>query len=505
MTLNTEDTLSELIRRCGDSSIIRAAYSLAEKAHEGQLRRSGEDYITHPRAVAMLLTRETRDAEAVAAALLHDTVEDTATTLEDVAEACGESVAKLVDGLTKVDRIPGKDMSPLVLQKLIAATAGDMRVLLIKLCDRLHNMRTIHHLGKDKQRRIAAETRKVYVPLARRIGVRRLSDELDEMSFAVLEPEAEARIAALMAERSDLLAAAKETVLSDLTAGLRELGMGSFEVSVRVKSTASLHAKMSSLGVSFDQVHDLLACRVVVQQEIECYQVLGVVHRLWPPLVGRFLDHIALPKHNLYQSLHTTIMLPGGTRCEVQIRTERMHERAEHGFAAHWRYKAEGRSGSSASEQFRELSEELLDGDELLLRMRAELSEEQIVAFTPSGDVIDLPFGATALDFAYFLHSEIGDHCIGATFDGRACSLTERIPSGSTVRVMVDQGREVPVSPEWLEAAVTARARRRLRSRLRQDRGDESADWRRYLVGTTEDEGELSAMLEDEEARQDIP
>lgn len=473
------------------AELVRRAVTYAEEAHRGQRRASGDPYITHPVAVATILRGETRDAETLAAAVLHDVVEDTSSTLEEVRARFGENVARIVEGVTKIDRVHlAEGRSPEAAQRLMLATAGDLRVLLVKLCDRLHNMRTLQHLPEHKRQRIASETRSVHVPLAGRIGTLGIRDELAEHAFRQLHPEMQEYIAGRLSERAEETEKARRRLIDGIPDALRSYHIEDFELSVRIKSPHSIHEKMQQSGRRFEHVHDLLAMRIIVPTDPDCYTALGAVHRMHPPVVGRFADHIALPKRNLYQSLHTTVLVGGELTVETQIRTQAMHRRAQHGFAAHWRYK-QG-SADDTTEHMKEMAE---DPQELLRMLRLELTDDETTVFTPAGEVVQLPSGATSIDLAYRLHSEIGDHAVGAVVDGRPFDLAEPIPAGSTVRIVVDPSRDIGVPAAWLAAARTTRAVRALRSRRRSEGPADGKEWERALVASGIDDGSMEEAL----------
>jgi len=411
--------------------LIQRAYMYSAKVHAGQVRKSGEPYLIHPLEVAYLLTELRLDEASIVTGLLHDTVEDTLATLEDIQEMFSAEVAALVDGVTKLSQIrfhTDEHKQAENFRKMLVAMAKDIRVILVKLADRLHNMRTLEHLAPPKQRRIAQETMDIYAPLANRLGINWVKGELEDLAFRYLQPEdfidLEKRVTELTAERGTYV----REVVDVLERELKSRGVDG-EVSGRPKYIYSIYRKMRSRRVAFEEIYDAIAFRVLVETLGQCYEVLGHVHSLWHPIPGRFKDYIAMPKANRYQSLHTSVVGPGGERIEIQIRTREMHRIAEEGIAAHWEYKEGGNVGEKSRHEFawlRQLLEwqrDLEDPSEFLETVKYDLFTDEVFVFTPRGEVISLKRGATPLDFAYSIHTEVGHHCSGAKINGRMVPL----------------------------------------------------------------------------------
>jgi GTP pyrophosphokinase len=463
-----------------DADQIVRAITFAEEAHRGQSRASGDPYFAHPLAVASILADLKMDAPTIVAALLHDVAEDTSYTVTDIEDRFGAEVAQLVDGVTKLDRLEARtreEEQAENLRKMFLAMAKDIRVILIKLADRLHNMRTLKHLTADRVQRIAKETMEIYAPLAHRLGIFRIKWELEDLAFQHLQPDAFQEMKELVAKKRREREAAVEAVISDLQARLESAGMVS-EVSGRAKHLYSIYQKMYKQGKDFQEIYDLVAVRVLVESVKDCYAVLGLVHSLWKPVPGRFKDYIAMPKSNLYQSLHTTVIGPHGEPLEVQIRTFEMHHTAEYGIAAHWRYK-EGGKGDREFEQklswLRQLLEwqrDMRDASEFMETLKVDLFSDEVFVFTPKGDVLDLPAGATPLDFAYRIHTDVGNHCVGAKVNGRIVPLATALESGDIVEVLVNRKSPGP-SIDWLSIVHTSQAKTRIRQWLRRERRHE--------------------------------
>ncbi len=463
-----------------DADQIMRAITFAEEAHRGQSRASGDPYFAHPLAVASILADLKMDAPTIVAALLHDVAEDTSYTVTDIEERFGAEVAQLVDGVTKLDRLEARtreEEQAENLRKMFLAMAKDIRVILIKLADRLHNMRTLKHLTADRVQRIAKETMEIYAPLAHRLGIFRIKWELEDLAFQHLQPDAFQEMKELVAKKRREREAAVEAVISDLQTRLESAGMVS-EVSGRAKHLYSIYQKMYKQGKDFQEIYDLVAVRVLVESVKDCYAVLGLVHSLWKPVPGRFKDYIAMPKSNLYQSLHTTVIGPHGEPLEVQIRTFEMHHTAEYGIAAHWRYK-EGGKGDREFEQklswLRQLLEwqrDMRDASEFMETLKVDLFSDEVFVFTPKGDVLDLPAGATPLDFAYRIHTDVGNHCVGAKVNGRIVPLATALESGDIVEVLVNRKSPGP-SIDWLSIVHTSQAKTRIRQWLRRERRHE--------------------------------
>lgn len=468
-----------LAERYADSPLVLDALEVASKAHHGQQRRSGEPYIVHPLAVARRVAELRADAITVAAALLHDTVEDTAISLEELEQRFGAEVAALVDGATKLDRLSfdSKEVAQAAtMRKMLIAMARDVRVLVIKLADRLHNMQTIGALGRDKQRRIAQETMDIYAPLAHRLGIEEVKWQLEDHAFAVLHPRRYAEMEHLVSQRAPEREARLQAVSEQLASRLAQVGIAA-EVTARPKHVWSIYEKMVLRGKEFDAIYDILGVRIITQEERDCWAALGVIHSLWAPIPGRFKDYINAPKFNLYQSLHTTVVLDRGSPLEVQVRTREMHLRAEYGVAAHWGYK----EGSDPAElawlgRLMDLDEETRDPIEFLEHLKLDLGADEIYVFTPKGKVITLPTGATPLDFAYAIHTEVGHRCVGAKVNGRLVSLDTELRSGDTVEVVTSRSATAGPSRDWLAIVRTPRARSKIRQWFSRERREESIE-----------------------------
>ncbi len=459
-----------------DTEVLLRAYRFAERAHASQTRRNGEPYVTHVVQVARILAELGLDTSTVAGGLLHDVVEDTPYDLADVEREFGPEVARIVDGVTKIGHLPmtsSEERQVENYRKLLLSVAKDARVILIKLADRLHNMRTLDHLPEPKQRRIAQETRDLYAPLAHRFGMANLRWELEDLAFKFLEPTEYKELAALVAQKR----AQREAIITELAEPLAQkltgAGITVYEVAGRAKHLWSIHRKMEKRGKPYDEIYDLLAIRVLVDSVQECYHALGVIHDGWTPLQERFKDYIASPKSNGYQSLHTTIFGPKRSLFEIQIRTREQHRTAEFGIAAHWRYK----DGETAADEidralhwFRQVLELQLDAKtpaEFLEFLKLDLYQDEIFVFTPTGDVIQLPKGASPLDFAFAVHTEVGLHCAGAKVNGRIVPLGRELRNSETCEVLTAPGARP--SRDWLAHVRTGRARHKIRQWLRHE------------------------------------
>ncbi len=463
-----------------DAERIGRALNLAQTAHEGQSRASGDPYIAHPMAVAKILAGLNMDTDTIVAALLHDVVEDTPVPLSRIEEEFGSEVAQLVDGVTKLSRLEVKSREEEQvenLRKMFLAMARDIRVIIIKLADRLHNMRTLKHLGRERVERIARETREIYAPLANRLGIFRIKWELEDLAFQFLEPEAFQAMRERVAKRRLEREAEVEEAMDVLRGRLAEAGIEA-EVSGRAKHLYSIYQKMQHQHKSFDEVYDLVAVRVLVDSVRDCYAALGLVHEMWRPLPGRFKDYIAMPKSNLYQSLHTTVVGPGGEPFEVQIRTFEMHHTAEYGIAAHWRYKEGTRPDRDFEQklswlrQLLEWQRDMRDANEFMETLKVDLFADEVFVFTPRGDVIELPSGATPVDFAYRIHTDIGHHCVGARVNSRIVPLPTVLENGDIVEVLVNRQSPGP-SADWLQFVKTPQAKTRIRQWHRRERRQE--------------------------------
>jgi len=460
-----------------DLEAIARAYRFAEEAHAGQKRASGEDYIQHCVEVAKILAELNLDTKSIIAGLIHDTVEDTGVALDTIREQFGDDIAVVVDGVTKIGKVEYRSTTEHQVEnyrKLLLSMAQDARVIIIKLADRLHNMRTLDHLRPDKQRRIALETREIYAPLAHRLGMAQIRWELEDLAFKYLEPEAYRELAKKVAERRKEREQRIEVLRKPLEEELRNAGIPC-DVYGRPKHLYSIHRKMISRDRPYEEIYDLMAIRVITDSVANCYHALGVIHNKWTPLQERFHDYIATPKSNMYRSLHTTIFGPGGQLYEIQIRTHEMHRTAEYGIAAHWRYK-EGTTDAHGNEvddtltwfrQVLEWQQETREPEEFMEFLRIDLFQDEIFVFTPKGDVKQLPKGATPIDFAFAVHTEIGMRCSGARVNGRLVPLSRELKNGDTVEIITDP-RQRP-SRDWMAFVKTARARQKIRQWVRQE------------------------------------
>ncbi len=475
-------TLEDLLVRIrtyfpnGDLSVIEKAYHFSERMHEGQIRRSGEPYISHPLSVAAILADLHLDLDTIATGLLHDTVEDTEATLEDIRREFGEVIAHLVDGVTKIGQMKFKNSHEKQgenIRKMIVAMGKDVRVILVKLADRLHNMRTLNFMPFEKQERIALETLEIYCPLAGRMGISSLKTELEDLCFRYYRPDMYYELIQQIRKTESEQNRYIEEVMSLINKELSKAGF-KFDVFGRSKHLWSIYRKMQSRNIDYDQVYDILAFRVIVNSVAECYAVLGLIHSLWKPIPGRFKDFIAMPKTNHYQSLHTTVMGPGGERIEIQIRTQEMHLIAEKGIAAHWKYKERGKMEDDANLQqanwLRDLvtwHQQVRSPDEFLDTVKTDLFETEIYVFTPNGDVRELPESATPVDFAYAVHTELGNQCVGARVNGKMVPLKYQLQNGDTVEIMTSK-TQVP-SKDWLKFVVTNKAKAKIRAFVKEE------------------------------------
>jgi GTP diphosphokinase / guanosine-3',5'-bis(diphosphate) 3'-diphosphatase len=466
-----------------DIDVIARAYEFAESAHRGQKRASGESFIVHTTEVARILAELHLDTVSVAAGLIHDTVEDTARTLKEVREQFGEEITRVVDGVTKIGKVEFRSSTEQQVEnyrKLLLSMASDARVILIKLVDRLHNMRTLDHLRPEKRRRIATETREIYAPLAHRLGMAQIRWELEDLAFKHIETEAYRELGRKVKDRRKEREEWVEAVRQPLEEELRRAGIPC-EVYGRPKHLWSIHRKMMHRDKPYEEIYDLMAIRVITDSIANCYHALGIIHNQWTPLQERFHDYIATPKSNMYRSLHTTIFGPGGRLYEIQIRTHEMHRTAEYGIAAHWKYK-EGHAVPGSGDEvddtltwFRQVLEwqqETREPEEFMEFLRIDLFQDEIFVFTPKGDVKQLPKGATSIDFAFAVHTEVGLRCSGARVNGRISPLSRELRNGDTVEVLTDE-RQRP-SRDWLGFVKTARARQKIRQWIKQEEFDSS-------------------------------
>ncbi|MDA3768059.1 bifunctional (p)ppGpp synthetase/guanosine-3',5'-bis(diphosphate) 3'-pyrophosphohydrolase [Lactobacillus delbrueckii] len=482
-------------------AFVESAYQFAARAHEGQTRASGQPYIVHPTQVAGTLANLGLDSDTVAAGFLHDTVEDTSVTNDDIKEKFGADVAFIVDGVTKLNKYEYKSHKEFLAEnhrKMLIAMAKDLRVILVKLADRLHNMHTLGHLRPDKQRRIAAETLDIYAPLADRLGIGTIKWELEDMSFHYMNPEAYYKIVSMMdAKRSEREGYIKDAI-DYLRGTLDSLGI-KYDISGRPKHIYSIYKKMVNKHKDFNEIYDLLAVRVIVPTVKDCYAVLGAVHTKWKPMPGRFKDYIAMPKANGYQSLHTTIIGPGGKPLEIQIRTEEMHKVAEYGVAAHWAYKrgnfqgVDEKDGGALdiSREILELQKDSSNADEFMEAVHSDIFADKVYVFTPKGEVYELPKGSVTLDFAYAIHTQVGDHAIGAKVNDKLVPLDYKLKNGDVVDILT-QSNARP-SRDWAEMVKTSRAKNKIRRYFRDvDREESMARGKSELVDLLKENG-LSA------------
>lgn len=452
----------------GDVELLRRAHATAEKAHEGQVRKTGDRYITHPTTVAYMLAQYGLDADTIAAAFLHDTVEDTPLTLDQVEQDFGTDIAELIDGVTKLDRVRysnREQQQAASIRKMVVAMARDVRVLIIKLFDRLHNLRTVYALREAKQVRVARETLDVYAPLAHRLGVQEIKHEYEDRCFAILYPGPNAEIQAKLAEAAPEREAFIEKTTDEISGMLSDAGIDA-EVTGRPKHQFSIYRKMMEQNRPFEDIHDLIGIRIITRSTRDCYAALGLVHSHWVPVTGRFKDYVAMPKINLYQSLHTTIIGPDGKPLEIQIRTEEMHRRAEWGIAAHWRYK-EGDVSSTPVVEFDPFDE---DPEEFLANLKMDLYQDEVFVLTPDGDVKELPRGATPVDFAYAVHTEVGHRCVGAKVNGRLVPLSTKLDSGDIVEIITSKSQDAAPSRDWQKFVRTGKAKTKIKHWFQKER-----------------------------------
>jgi guanosine-3',5'-bis(diphosphate) 3'-pyrophosphohydrolase len=482
-SLDAEALVKEMLRHYpdGDAELVRRAYAYSEEAHGEQKRVSGEPYFTHPVAVAMLIAELGMDPATIAGALLHDVPEDTARTTEDIRQQFGDEIGRLVEGVTKLGRLQGqsRDMHQAEnIRKMFLAMADDLRVVVIKLCDRLHNMRTLAPLPPERQRRIALQTMEIYAPLAHRLGIWQIKWELEDLAFKYLEPEQYKELAEQLAARRQTRERYIDQAMKTLASELEKAGIRA-ELSGRAKHLWSISSKMRRKGVGFNEVYDLLAIRVMVDDVPSCYAALGVVHTLWPPIPGQFDDYIAMPKANLYQSLHTAVIGPGGQPLEIQVRTSEMHQLAEYGIAAHWRYKEGGKADKSYESklawvrQLLEWQHDVADAQEFVESLKVDVFQDEVFVFTPKGEVKALPTGSTPIDFAYRIHTDVGHRTIGAKVNGRIVPLDHRLQSGDIVEIVTSKAARGP-SRDWLGMVQTPGAREKIRQWFKRSQRDEN-------------------------------
>jgi len=473
-----------------DLDLIRRAFNRAAEAHSDQSRLSGEPFLTHLVEVSSILVGLKMDLPTIATGLLHDTIEDTDVTFDQLKEEFGEEIARLVDGVTKIGRITfrtSEEKQAENFRKMLLAMARDLRVIIVKLADRLHNMRTLEHQPEATRKRIARETLDIFAPLANRLGISWVKSDLEDLAFRYIEPEFYAdlvnRAAGQKKERDSYI----EDIRGIINKMLAENDIPA-EVSGRSKHLYSIYLKMVRQGLDFDQIYDLTAFRVIVDSVRDCYAVLGIIHAAWKPIPGRFKDYIAMPKANMYQSLHTTVIGPYGGRIEVQIRTEEMHRIAEEGIAAHWKYKEEGKSVATTREdsgfrwlrQMLEWQQEVKDSKEFIDTVKIELFPEEVYVFTPGGDVKELPRGSTPVDFAYIIHTDVGNRCVGARVNGRMVPLRTTLNNGDIVEVLTS--KQHSPSKDWLAFVKTSKARNKIRQWVKAEQREKSIDLGKNLL-----------------------
>ncbi len=489
--LRFEDILESVAENnpSADLDLLKKAYVFSGMVHQGQTRMSGEPYLIHPLAVSNILADLKMDVQCVVTGLLHDTVEDTHTTLEKIDELFGPEVASLVDGVTKISRLTfdkQEDREAENFRKMIFAMSKDIRIILIKLADRLHNMRTLDALKPNRQKAIARETMDIYAPMANRLGIGWIKTELEDISFKYIDPERYAFLTERVVQETDAWSKYIENVKSIIEGKLTENDFDGV-VAGRVKHLYSIHKKMEAQGVDFENIYDIIAFRIVVENDQDCYAVLGLIHSIWKPVPGRFKDYIALPKLNRYQSLHTTVVGPYGIRMEVQIRTYEMHRIAEYGIASHWKYKENGEIDADDDKTFawlRQLLEwqrDLKDSDEFMDSLKVDLFPEEVFVFTPKGDIKQFSVGATPIDFAYAIHTDVGNRCVGAKINGKLVPLGTKLRSGDVVEVItskIDRPRK-----DWLNHVKSARAKTRIRQWIKNEERTKSISLGKEILG----------------------
>ena len=466
-----------------DLPAIRRAFVFANERHAGQFRKSGDPYIDHPLNVALLLLELGLDDATLCAALLHDVVEDTDTTLEEIRTKFGNEIAELVDGVTKLGNIKFSSMEEEQaenLRKMLLAMSKDIRVMLIKLCDRLHNMRTLSFMTPQKQREISLETMEVYAPIAHRLGMSKFREEMEDLSLKYLDPTSYNEIRVLLNDMQKKNGNFIQTVTSEIREKLEQNGIKEAEIQSRIKSIYGIYRKIYVQSRSIEEIYDIYAIRILVDTISECYNALGAVHDLYRPIPKRFKDYISTPKSNMYQSLHTTVIARNSTPFEIQIRTFEMHHAAEFGIAAHWKYKA-GITGKNSMDERLEWVRQLLDsqkesGDatDILSSIKSDLLPEEVFVFTPKGDVIDLPAGATVIDFAYAIHSAVGNRMIGAKVNGRIVPITYQVNSSEVIEVLTSNNKDKGPSRDWLNIAQTSEAKNKIRAWFKKERKEEN-------------------------------
>src|ERR671912_806464 len=483
------ETLLEKVRSYSpeaDLELLRRAYVFSALEHKGQVRHSGEPYLVHPLEVASLLAEMRLDPVAIAAGLLHDVVEDTLTTIEKIQEHFGPEVAHVVEGVTKISAIPfssSEERQAENFRKMLLAMVDDIRVILVKLADRLHNMRTLSHMSEDRRQRTAQETLDIYAPIANRLGMSKIKNELEELSFKYLDPTGYQALTAKVENKRKAAEAEIDYLKATVIAKLSEAQVPVKEVDGRLKRLYSINQKLKRQRIELDQVYDFVALRVITQSVKDCYAALGIIHQTWSPVPGRIKDFIAMPRPNGYQALHTSVISEHGFPFEVQIRTDEMHRHAEEGIAAHWKYK-EGRVGAHRDEryfqwmrQLLEVQQEVRDPQEFLQNLKIDLYPEEVYLFTPKGEVRSLPRGATAVDFAYSIHTDVGNQCVGARINGKMVPLRTRLQNGDIVEIVTQAGHKP--SRDWLSFVATSRARSKIKHVLQGEERARSVELRR--------------------------
>jgi GTP pyrophosphokinase len=494
MVYETVTDLDQLLDRIrsyhadADLGLVRKAYEFSAKAHEGQIRRSGEPYLRHPIAVAGVLTSLKTDVTAIVAALLHDTLEDTVATPDELEREFGKDVVHLVDGVTKIGKITFRSYEEKQAEnfrKMVLSMADDIRVVLIKLADRLHNMRTLEHLSAAKRQEIGQETLEIYAPLANRLGIGWIKNELEDLCLKHLKPEIYETLRVRVAKRDEDRQQYIDEVRQLVQRAMQENGLVG-HVYGRPKHLYGIYQKMNKQSITFEEVYDLTALRIVTDTKMNCYALLGVIHSAWRPVPGRFKDYIAIPKSNLYQSLHTTVVGPKGEHVEFQIRTEDMHRIAEHGIAAHWKYKEQGHVVDRDSKafgwlhQFVEWHEDLTDNRQFMDSVKLDLFHDVVYVFTPKGIVKELPRGSTPVDFAFAIHTEVGGHCVGAKVDGKIVPLKHQLASGDTVEILTSS-TQTP-HKDWLKFVRTSRAKTKIKHWVKLEEQKRSIEIGRRLL-----------------------
>lgn len=472
-----------------DTEMVKKAYDLSESSHEGQLRNSGEKYFIHPFNVALILTDLNMDDKTIAAALLHDVLEDTDVTYEALEAEFGEEVANLVDGVTKLKKLQYKtkqENQAENLRKMVLAMANDIRVIIIKLADRLHNMRTLEYMSEAKKKEKAIETLEIYAPLAHRLGISKIKWELEDLSLRYLDPDGYYDLVEKVSKRRKEREEYIQKIVIQLDEKLNEMDIHK-DISGRPKNFYSIYKKMVYQNKNFEQIFDLTAIRIIVDNIKDCYAVLGLVHTMWKPIPGRFKDYIAMPKPNMYQSLHTTVIGPEGEIFEVQIRTWDMHRTAEYGIAAHWKYKEGAVKSDNFDEkltwlrQLMEWQKDLKDPKEFMESLKVDLFTDEVYVFTPKGDVINLPSGSTPIDFAYRVHTAVGNRCVGAKVDGRIVPLDYKLKNGNIVEVLTSSNTNGP-SRDWLKIVRSSQAKNKIRQWFKKEDRDKNIDRGEELI-----------------------